>query len=162
MPQHSRTASVVALLLLLAAAWLLWSGIFKPLLIVLGAFSCVVSAYIAHRVGFFDRPSGIHVLPKLPGLSVWMLVEIIKSSLEVVRIVVNPKLPISPTVVYIDAEPEGPVGQVILGNMITLTPGTVTLDVFNGRLCVHCLTRDGAEALKSGDANERIARLTTK
>lgn len=162
MTARSATASVVGLLLLLVAAWLLWSGIYKPLLLWLGAFSCVLSLYIAHRVGFFDRPSGFHVVPKLPRFSLWLLVEIVKSSLEVLRIVLNPKLPISPTVVYMDAEPEGPIGQVILANSITLTPGTVTLDVFDDRLCVHCLTREGAEALESGVANRRIAALTKK
>ena len=160
MSARSKFASSAALLLLLAAAWLLWSGIYKPLLLGLGAFSCVLCVYIAHRVGFFERTSGLHVIPKLPGLSWWLLVEITKSSLEVVRIVLNPKLPISPTVVYLDAEPKGPVGQVILGNSITLTPGTVTLDVYKNRLTVHCLTEEGAQALKSGDANRRMAELT--
>ena len=162
MSGRSRIASVIALLLVLAAAWLLWSGIYKPLLLWLGAFSCLLSGYIAYRVGFFERATGLHVIPKLPGLTLWQLVEITKSSLEVVRIVLNPKLPISPTVVYLDAEPEGPLGQVILGNSITLTPGTVTLDVFQNRLCVHCLTREGAKALESGDANRRIAALTNQ
>ena len=162
MSERSRFARFAALLLLLAAAWLLWSGIYKPLLLWLGAFSCALSVYIAHRVGFFERATGLHVIPKLPGLSLWLLVEIVKSSLEVVRIVLDPKLPISPTVVYLDAEPEGPVGQVILANSITLTPGTVTLDVFSDRLCVHCLTSEGAQALESGDANRRVARLTSK
>lgn len=162
MTTRSATTHVVGLLLLLAVAWLLWSGIYKPLLLWLGAFSCVLSVYIAHRVGFFERHSGFHVVPKLPRLSLWLLVEIVKSSLEVVRIVLDPKLPISPTVVYLDAEPRGPVGQVILANSITLTPGTVTLDVFDDRLCVHCLTRDGAQALEAGDANRRIAELTQK
>ena len=128
----------------------------------MSAHSCALSTYIAYRVGFFDKTSGLHTIPKLPGLSFWLLKEIVKSSLEVVRIVVDPKLPISPTVVYIDAEPKGPIGQVILGNSITLTPGTVTLDVFDNRLCVHCLTREGAEALESGVANRRIAALTKK
>ncbi len=162
MSGRTRVGSVAALLLLLAAAWLLWSGIYKPLLLWLGAFSCLLSVYIAYRVGFFQRASGLHVIPKLPGLSLWLLVEITRSSLEVVRIVLNPKLPISPTVVYLDAEPEGPLGQVLLSNSITLTPGTVTLDVFRNRLCVHCLTKEGAKALVSGDANRRIAALTDK
>jgi len=162
MSGRSRIVSGLALFLLLVAAWLLWSGLYKPLLLWLGAFSCALTVYIAHRVGFFARTSGLHVIPKLPGMSLWLFTEIVRSSLEVVRIVLSPKLPISPTVVYLDAEPEGPVGQVILSNAITLTPGTVTLDVFDDRLCVHCLTREGAEALVSGEANRRIARLTRK
>lgn len=152
----------MALALLLVAAWLLWSGIYKPLLLWLGAFSCLLSLYIAHRVGFFEQSSGLHLLPRLPRFSMWLLVEIVKSSLEVFRLVLDPKLPISPTVVEIEAEPEGEVGQVLLANSITLTPGTVTLDVFDNRLLVHCITREGAQAIEAGDANRRIAELTGK
>lgn len=160
MPGRSRFASALALLLLLAAAWLLWSGIYKPLLLWLGVFSCMLSAYIAYRVGFFERSTGLHLIPRLPRFSLWLLVEIVKSSLEVVRLVLDPRLPISPTVVMIEAKPEDEVGQVILANSITLTPGTVTLDVFDNRLLVHCVTREGAQAIEAGDANRRVAELT--
>ena len=162
MSGRSRFAGFAALALLLVAAWLLWSGIYKPLLLWLGAFSCVLSLYIAHRVGFFKQSTGIHLLPRLPRFSLWLLVEIVKSSLEVVRLVLDPKLPISPTVVTIKAKPEDEVGQVILANSITLTPGTVTLDVFDDRLLVHCVTREGAQAIEAGDANRRVAELTGK
>lgn len=155
-----RFSGVLALTLLLAAAWLLWSGIYKPLLLWLGAFSCLLSVFIAHRVGFFDRASGIHLMHKLPRYSLWLLVEIVKSSLEVVRVVLDPKLPISPTVVTIDAQPKDEIGQVILANSITLTPGTVTLDVFDNQVLVHCLTKEGAQAIQAGDANRRAAELT--
>jgi multicomponent Na+:H+ antiporter subunit E len=157
---RSRYASIAALALLLIAAWLLWSGIYKPLLLWLGAFSCLLSLYIAHRVGFFKQSTGLHLLPRLPRFSLWLLVEIVKSSLEVVRLVLDPKLPISPTVVEIDAEPQDDVGQVILANSVTLTPGTVALDVFDNRLLVHCITREGAQAIEAGDANRRVAQLT--
>ena len=150
------------LLLLLVAAWLLWSGIYKPLLLWLGALSCLLSLYVAYRVGFFERATGIHLMHKLPRFSLWLLVEIVKSSLEVVRVVLDPKLPISPTVVTVEAKPEDEVGQVILANSITLTPGTVTLDVFDNRLLVHCLTKEGAQAIRAGDANRRAAELTGK
>ena len=162
MSGRSRFAGIAALALLLAAAWLLWSGIYKPLLLWLGAFSCLLSLYIAQRVGFFKQSTGLHLLPRLPRFSLWLLVEIVKSSLEVVRLVLDPKLPISPTVVQIKAEPEDDVGQVILANSITLTPGTVTLDVFDNRLLVHCVTREGARAIEEGDANRRVAELTKK
>ena len=72
----------------------------------------------------------------------------------------DPKLPISPTVVTIKADTEDEVGQVILANSITLTPGTVTLDVFDNHLLVHCVTRQGADEILAGDANRRVAELT--
>ena len=162
MPGRSRTRSALTLLLLLVAAWLLWSGLYKPLLLVLGAFSCLLSLFIAERVGFFKRSTGMHLVLKLPRYWLWLIVEIVKSSLEVVRIVLDPKLPISPTVVTVKAQTEDEVGQVVLANSITLTPGTVTLDVFDNHVLVHCLTEEGARAIQAGDANRRAAELTGK
>ena len=152
----------MSLLVVLMLAWLLWSGIYKPILLFLGAFSCGLCLYLAHRTGFFKNVTGLHLLPRLPGYWWWLSKEIVKSSFEVARIVLSPKLEISPTVIQLDAEPEGPIGQVILGNAITLSPGTVTLDVYQGKLLVHCLTRKGADELRSGDTNSRTAALTTE
>ena len=140
----NRFGSVVALLLILVAAWLLWSGLYKPLLLMLGTFSCLLSVYIAHRLGFFRVSSGLHVIPRLPRYWAWLIREIVKSSIDVARIVLDPKLPISPTVVEFEAAPKGPIG------------------VYDGRLRVHCLTREGADSLLSGDNNRRAAELTTR
>ncbi|MFT5573867.1 MAG: multicomponent Na+:H+ antiporter subunit E [Cryomorphaceae bacterium] len=158
---RKRTMRALGLLIIFVAAWLLWSGLYKPVLLGLGAFSCALCVYLANRMGFYREVSGLHVIPKLPRYWAWLLVEIIKSSFEVAKIVLDPKLPISPTVVEIDALPEGPIGQAILGNAITLSPGTVTLDVYEGRLRVHCLTSKGAQELLAGEANRRTAALTS-
>lgn len=155
----ARFSSVLLLLLILAISWLLWSGLYKPMLLGLGVFSCVLSAYMGYRMGFFRHQAVIRLLPGLPAYWWWLLREIFVSSLEVARVILQPSLPISPTVVTLQCKPETPVGQVILGNSITLSPGTVTLDVYEGQLLVHCLTREGARALKDGEANRRAARL---
>ena len=67
-----------------------------------------------------------------------------RSSLEVARVILDPRLPISPRIVEIEATARHPVDQVILGNSITLTPGTIALDVQGGVLQVHTLTQEGA------------------
>lgn len=149
-----------ALLFLLITAWLLWSGLYTSLLLGLGTLSCTLSLYLAHRVGYFDEVFSLQVIPRLPRYWAWLLVEIAKSSLDVTRIILHRNPPISPTVVEIEAAPRGPVGQAILGNSITLTPGTLTLDVHDGRITVHCLTQTGAQALESGEFNSRAAALT--
>ena len=157
---NERHFRIIALLFLLITAWLLWSGIYTPLLLGLGAVSSGISLYLAYRIGFFEEIFSLQVIPRLPRYWGWLLPEIVKSSIDVARIILHRQLPISPTVVEFDAAPNGPVGQAILGNSITLSPGTVTLDVHDGRLRVHCLTREGADALLSGEFNRRAAQLT--
>jgi multicomponent Na+:H+ antiporter subunit E len=160
---ETRLSSVLLLLLILAISWLLWSGLFKPLLIGLGAFSCVLSTYLAYRMGFFRHHKALlRLLPRLPGYWLWLLKEIVVSSIDVAKLILKPSIDISPTVVRIKSKTKTDVGQVMLGNSITLSPGTVTIDVHEGEILVHCLTREGAEELQKGEANRRIAELERK
>ncbi|BFM13797.1 Na+/H+ antiporter subunit E [Simiduia litorea] len=148
------------LLLVLIVAWLLWSGIYKPLLIGLGAFSCLLSLYMAHRMGALDDSVySWSAFPRLPLYWIWLLKEIALSSFKIAKIILSRDLPISPTLVVIDTLPTDPVGQVILGNSISLTPGSVTLDIYQGKLTAHCLTQAGAKALLEGEINRRVAAL---
>jgi multicomponent Na+:H+ antiporter subunit E len=159
---EARLSSVLLLLLILAITWLLWSGLYKPLLIGLGIFSCVLSVYLAHRMGFFRHQALLGLIPRLPGYWLWLLREIIISSLEVAKLILKPSLSISPTVVVLEAETKTDVGQVILGNSITLSPGTVTLDLHEGKLLIHCLTSESATEILKGEANRRAAALEPK
>ncbi|MDP5029942.1 MAG: Na+/H+ antiporter subunit E [Paraglaciecola sp.] len=160
---EARLSSILLLLLVLAISWLLWSGLYKPLVMGLGAFSCVLSVYLAHRMGFFRHHQAMFkVLHRLPGYWWWLLKEIVTSSIDVAKLILSPSLPISPTVVVLDAATKTDVGHVILGNSITLSPGTVTLDVHEGKLLIHCLTIEGAKEIQKGEANRRAAALEKK
>ena len=155
----AKPLQLAALLLILMVSWLLWSGLFKPLLIGLGVFSCLLSLWLAKRMGFFRHAMPLHALLRLPALWWWVLKEVIKSSIEVARIVLSPTMRIQPTVVELTTAEKTDSGKVILGNSITLSPGTVTIDVHKDRLLVHCLTDTSAAGLRSGEAERRVARL---
>jgi len=148
------------LLGLLISAWMLWSGQLKLQLLMLGAFSCILVSYITHRMRYFDndvfeRRFGMRLL----GYWLWLAREVVRSSIEVARVIMDPRLPISPQIVDITASVDHPVDQTILGNSITLTPGTLALDLRGGVIRVHCLTRAGAEELFAGEMNRRVAAL---
>lgn len=151
---------VLLTLLVLGVTWLLWSGIYTPLILVLGALSCLLVLVLAHRMGFFRQSVfSLHLLPRLPRFWAWLLIEIVKANLAVAAVVLRPRKLLSPTVIDIHTE-SGPLGQTLLANAITLTPGTVTLDVDGGRLRVHCLTRAEAGQLRSGEMGRRVAAVT--
>ncbi len=144
---------------ILMSSWLLWSGIYKPLLIGLGVFSCLLSLWLAQRTGFFRHAIPLRSLVRLPALSCWVLKEMVKSSIAVVRVVLSPSLPIQPELVEFTTSEKTDPGKVILGNVITMSPGTVTIDVDENRLLVHCLTADSAETLRGREVEHRTARL---
>ena len=157
MQSRRQYASILALLLLLITAWLFWSGLYKPILLWLGALSCALSIFLAYRIGFFTERSGFHLVPRLFRYWIWLAGEIAKSSYEVTKIVLHPSLPISPTLTRVRSEANSSVGQVILSNSITLSPGTVTLDLDDGELLIHCLTQSGVEAVE--EANQVTGSL---
>ena len=63
----SRYAKIMAWLVILALAWLLWSGIYKPIILFLGVISCLLTLYLCHRTGFFEASTSIHLLPRIIG-----------------------------------------------------------------------------------------------
>jgi multicomponent Na+:H+ antiporter subunit E len=158
--QQSAALRVVMLTVMLVAAWLLWSGFFKPLLLGLGAFSVILVVYLSHRLRLFDTDVfAFRFSLRLFKFWGWLFKEVILSSLEVSRLVLNPKMPISPAVFEFKTRCSHPVDVVILGNSITLTPGTLTLNINDGNLTVHSLTRQGIKDLEAGEMDRRIFGL---
>lgn len=151
--------ALVALFIVLMVVWCIWSGMFKPLLIGLGIFSCFLCVWLAVRMRFFRSSDLLKLLPRLPGFWFWLVGEIVKSSIEVARVVLSPSLPASPTIINLKCAPQTEMGRVILGNAITLTPGTVTLDIFEDNIVVHCLTSKGAADMKKNLMNQRVVAL---
>lgn len=156
-PDSTPLRPLVFLLTSLTAAWLLWSGIYKPHLLVLGAVSIFLSLWVAQRAGYFDkRLFALRFSLRLFGYWIWLGGQIIKSSLDVTRIVLHPKLPVSPTLIELKSESDDPFDVVTLANSITLTPGTLSVDVDDNVIKVHALTKAGAEDLFKGDMNHRV------
>ena len=155
----ARPAQLLGLLLILMLSWVLWSGIYKPLLLWLGLFSSLLTLWMAQRMGFFRPAMPLRSLLRLPGYWWWLLHEVVKSSLEVARVVLTPSLPISPTVVELRTTEVTEAGKVILGNAITLSPGTVTIDMHEDQLLVHCQTGHSAEERGSGEVQRRTSGL---
>ena len=96
---------------------------------------------------------------RLMGFWGWLGAEIVRSSIAVARHVLSPQMKVDPRVVRLDVSHLEPVDQALLGNSITLTPGTLTLDVDQGQLLVHALDVDGAQALVDGEMQARVENL---
>jgi multicomponent Na+:H+ antiporter subunit E len=154
---------LLCMTLVLSIAWLLWSGIYKPLLLGLGAVSVVITLIFAVRMKFFDHAEGLgHMALRLPGYWLWLLKEILVSSIHVSRMVLSPSLSIQPRTVKILSEPGEELPQVILGNSITLSPGTITIDIDEKAVLVHCISEAGAKDMESGELLRRINKLMVR
>ena len=145
----------------LFALWLLLSGYFVPLILAFGILSCLLVWFLSVRM---DKADGVGRLGELRPVATiryhcWLAVEVIKSNLDVARRVLSPDLPISPTIVYVPASQKTDLGRVIYANSITLTPGTLSIDLRNGEIEVHALSREGAEQLAEGEMDRRVSEI---
>lgn len=81
----------------------------------------------------------------------WLIKEIVVSSVDVVKIIWSKKPSLDPVFEWIDSEQKNDTSLVIYANSITLTPGTVTVDVANDMLLVYALDQALIDNLKFGD-----------
>jgi multicomponent Na+:H+ antiporter subunit E len=137
--------------------WLLLSGYFTPFLMIAGAGCAAAVVLFTRRMQVLD-PEGqpLQLVPRTLSYWPWLLVEVLKSGWDVSRIIVDPRLPISPTLVRFKPSQRTTVGLVTHANSITLTPGTLTVSAEADEFVVHALTRAGAEGTLSGEMDARV------
>lgn len=150
----------ISLGLVLFAFWLALSGHYTPFLIAVGAGCVLVVMMMARRMGIVDAEGHpVAMLPRTISYFPWLAWEIIKSAVTVSRIILSPRLPISPTMTVVKAKQSTPAGIATFANSITLTPGTLTTHVDGHNVTIHALTRDGANDIQSGTMNARVKRF---
>ena len=150
----------IALGVTLSATWLAWSGHFTGLLLLLGALSVLLVLYLALRMRLVDREGvPLELALRLALYIPWLLWEIVKANLDVTRRILSPRLPISPRVISVYSSQRRELARVIYANSITLTPGTVSIDVRGPVFTVHALTKEAAEGVISGEMDRRCSAL---
>ncbi len=138
--------------------WLVLSGYFTAFLMSAGAACAMAVVWFARRMDVIDAEGHpIQLGWRIVAYWVWLSKEIVKSAWDVSRIIVNPRLPISPTLITFRPSQKTTVGLVIHANSITLTPGTITMEAGPGEFLVHALTRAGAEGVTTGDMDRRVS-----
>ncbi|WP_417513847.1 Na+/H+ antiporter subunit E [Minwuia sp.] len=152
----------LGLLVVLAAVWLLLSGIYDhSLLFWLGGASCIACVALAIRMDVVDHEGvpldlGWRIFAYWP----WLFVEIVKANIDVVARLLRPTPAISPTLIRTRPLQKSDLGRVIYANSITLTPGTLSIDIdYEHGILVHGLSREGAEGVLTDDMNRRCAGL---
>lgn len=144
----------------LAVFWLVITGSLRPFDLVAGAVLCSAVAYWADRVLWRNEPEPLTARAwlRMPLYLLWLIKEIVVAALYVAERVLDPKLGIAPVIhthrVHFDSD----TARVAFANSITLTPGTITVDVTGDTFVIHCLHESFSDRISSGDLERRIAR----
>ena len=151
---------LILIVITLFAYWLLLSGHYAPWLVIAGGILSAVVVGFCWMKGITDR-EGFPIGLTLRGMIYWpwLLWQIVLSALRVTRLILSPALPISPTLVKVEAEQDTAVGLVTYANSITLTPGTISIEASERGKCiwVHAIEREGAEGFADDEMNRWVA-----
>jgi multicomponent Na+:H+ antiporter subunit E len=149
-----------ALVAALFIFWLLLSGMYTPFLVLAGLGASIVVAALAWRMDVADREGHpVHLTLGALAYWPWLIKEIVSSGWQVSRIILHPRLPISPTLVRFQPSQKSAVGLVTHANSITLTPGTITVEADHREFLVHALTRAAAAGVVDSEMDRRVSRF---
>jgi len=133
----------------LALVWMALNNAFTIGDFLIGYLLGLLILYI-HRAFWSERVQIVRpgAALRLLGVFLW---EIVKANGQVARIVLDPRVPITPAFIALPLELKDDFTITTLANMITLTPGTLSVDVAEDRsaLYVHCLSTDDVEAVRA-------------
>ena len=148
--RHSLTLGAV-----LFALWLGLSGQTGPLTLALGLLSIGIIVYISQRMDKIDQefyPAHMTILM----LRFWLFLarEIVIANIDVIKRIFRPGKSISPQMFELPLTQKTDIARVIYANAITMTPGTVSMNLDTKTVTVHTLSVEAADDLRSG----RMAR----
>ncbi len=155
-----RLSRYILLCLAMFGLWLLLSGHYQPMTLGFGVLSSLLVTYIAWRMDREDHYAFPLIFTlRLPVYWVWLVKEIIKSNVNVVRIILSPSLPISPIMVPFRACMKSDLARMIYANSITLTPGTITTGTEGDILRIHALTWQDVDGREEDEMGQHICGL---
>ena len=150
------------LFVVLMAGWLLMSGHYNGLLVSLGVISVTFCVWLSHAINATDEEGlPTHIFARLPSYLFWLFGEIIKSNYSTAKFILNGRS--DPEIFNVTATQNTAAGIATYANSITLTPGTVTMDinedVAKEQFLVHALHADFGEDVRSNDMDRRVTAL---
>jgi multicomponent Na+:H+ antiporter subunit E len=145
--------------------WLIMSGKYDAIYLAFGVFSVGSVLYINHNLRKFryfeDDVDGLKHLRY--GRAVyyffWMIGQVIIAGFHVLRLISRPSLPIKPAIITFDADLPNVHARMILGNSITLTPGTITVDITGNRFTVHSIDTSSREGIINDQMPRQVLKL---
>ena len=152
----------VKMYLLLFCLWLTLNGSVTWEIVLFGVFITAALGYLAFLLFGYTPKKDLRFLKRIPLFLIYvpvLIFEIIRANVAVMGLILSRKKQAKKSLVVFDTDLKTKFGQYMLANSITLTPGTITVRVENGRFTVHCLNRDSIEGITEGLLYRLVKRM---
>ena len=163
----SRMEHMTCLALVLFAFWMVLSGRTETKFVVYGILTAVVTTWVTYPLLLVPNKDGSKKyyvfgfsIPKMIMYFFWLMWQLVLANIDVLLATTGQELNIDPKVVRFRFKADNPMASVILANSITLTPGTVTMNVTDdGVYEIHALTVGAAAGVLDGGMQKKVADL---
>jgi multicomponent Na+:H+ antiporter subunit E len=154
----------------LFATWIALSGRHDPMFVLEGLVLCGLVTFLSRDVVYLifephdeTAETGITslllVVLRFAAYVPWLFYQIIIANFQVAYLVFHPRVPVDPHLLQFSTRLRGNIARVLLANSITLTPGTVTVRLEDGRYLVHALAPASVRAITEGKLQNKIAGI---
>jgi multicomponent Na+:H+ antiporter subunit E len=158
---------MTGLALVLFAFWMVLSGRTETKFVVYGILTAVVTTWVTYPLLLVPNKDGSKKyyvfgfsIPKMIMYFFWLMWQLVLANIDVLLATTGQELNIDPKVVRFRFRADNPMASVILANSITLTPGTVTMNVTDdGVYEIHALTVGAAAGVLDGGMQKKVADL---
>ena len=151
---------IVKWAVVLSIFWLLLSGFLAPLLLSFGVISVVVVVFVLKRMDEVENePSQSSTSLRLIRYIPWLIGQIISSSIHVTKLIWGSPDKVSPAIAKVSVKEVPQSSLVLYANSITLTPGTLSVDLEEDQVTVHALHKSSIDELKEGAMEKKIAGI---
>ncbi len=151
----------ILLYILLLSFWLLLSTYLDWFHLTFGLISTLLVSLFTYDMVFVneDRGNNFKKLIRFISYLPWLLYQIVLSNVDVAKRVLDPKMPIDPVMITFDSGLKTDLSRTILANSITLTPGTVTVDIDDNTFVIHALAKKLGDDLLEGAMEKKVAHV---
>ncbi|HUV75140.1 MAG TPA: Na+/H+ antiporter subunit E [Dehalococcoidales bacterium] len=166
---QERLTSVVLQFIILFAFWLILSGHYQLKYILIGAVAAGLVTFLTNDLFYSALRRGVRVETKVQVALLqlwrfivylpWLFSRIIMANVQVAYLVLHPKMPIDPVLFLFRTRMRKGISQVTLANSITLTPGTITVSLEDGKYIIHTLKPTLASELVEAVMQNKIAKI---
>ncbi len=145
---------------LLSIFWILLSGFIEPLLLSFGVVSVAIVILVLKRMDDVDKEEqqiavSLRLLRYLP----WLIGQIVSSSIQVTRLIWGKPGKLSPAVTKISTADIPKDCRALYANSITITPGTLSIDLNDDEISIHALQKSSVDDLKQGGMAKKITAI---
>ena len=145
--------------------WVIFNGRWTTEIALIGlAVAALVYAFTCKFIGLSPRKEwqALCKIPKAIAYVVYLAREIINANLQVLHLIYSPKMVVEPQLKDFSTKLRNDGTKATLPNSITLTPGTITVNVKDDTYLVHCLDSSMAEGLENSGFEQRLLEMEGK